>query len=58
MDEERLPSKKFNKKQENAMCCNNRDNLLQLSFTLKISIFSEAYIQPSRTSVMELLLQK
>ena len=26
------------------MRCNNRDNLLQLSFTLKISIFSEAYI--------------
>ena len=24
--------------------CNNRDDLLHLSFTLKISIFSEAYI--------------
>ena len=32
------------KEQENAMRCNNRDNLLQLSFSLKISIFSEAYI--------------
>ena len=32
------------KEQENAMRCNNRDDLLELSFTLKISIFSEAYI--------------
>ena len=31
-------------KQENAMRCNNRDNLLLLSFSLKISIFLEAYI--------------
>ena len=30
--------------QENAMRCNNCDDLLQLSFTLKSSIFSEAYI--------------
>ena len=30
--------------QENAMRCNNRDDLLELSFTLEISIFSEAYI--------------
>ena len=30
--------------QENAMRCNNCDDLLQLSFTLKISTFSEAYI--------------
>ena len=28
----------------NAMRCNNRDDLLHLSYTLKISIFSEAYI--------------
>ena len=28
----------------NAMRCNNRDDLLHLSFTVKISIFSEAYI--------------
>ena len=45
-------------KQENAMRYNNRDDLLQLSFTLKISIFSEVYMQPSWTSMMELLLQK
>ena len=32
------------KKQENAMRCNNRDDLLKLSFTLEISIFLEAYI--------------
>ena len=29
---------------ENAMRYNNRGDLLQLSFTLKISIFSEVYI--------------
>ena len=48
----------FQKLQENAIRYNNRDDLLQLSFTLKISIFSEVYIKPSRTSMMELLLQK
>ena len=31
-------------KQKNAMRFNNRDDLFRLSFTLKISIFSEAYI--------------
>ena len=31
-------------KQENAMRCNNRDDLLKLSFTLEISVYSEAYI--------------
>ena len=36
-----IPKKK---QQENAMRCNNRDDLLQLSFTLKISIFSEALL--------------
>ena len=45
------------KQQENAMRCSNRDDLFQPSFTLKISIFSEAYT-PSRTSMMKLLLQK
>ena len=34
----------FSIKTRNAMRCNNRDDLLHLSFTLKISIFSEAYI--------------
>ena len=29
--------------EENTMHCSNRDDFLQLSFTLKISIFSEAY---------------
>ena len=32
------------KSTSNVMRCNNRDDLHQLSFTLKISIFSEAYI--------------
>ena len=31
-------------KTRKATHCNNRDDLLHLSFTLKISIFSEAYI--------------
>ena len=43
---------------KNATRCNNRDDLLYVSFTLKISIFSEVNIQTSRTSMMELLLQK
>ena len=34
----------------NATHCNNRDDLLHLSLTLKNSIFSEAYIQTNRTS--------
>ena len=34
----------FSTKTRNAMRCNNRDDSLHLSFTLKISIFSEAYI--------------
>ena len=42
----------------NATCCNSRDDFLHLSFILKISIFSETYLEPSRTSVMELLLRK
>ena len=37
--------------------CNNRDDLLLLSFTLKISIFSEA-LYSSRTSMIKFLLQK
>ena len=36
----------------------NRNDLLQLIFTLKISLFLEAYIEPSQTPMMELLLQK
>ena len=40
----------------NATRFNNRDDLLHVSFTLKISIFSEAYKETSRTSMMELLL--
>ena len=36
--------KQENLKQENAIRCNSRDDLLKLSFTLEISVFSEAYI--------------
>ena len=35
-----------------------RDELLQLSFTSKISIFSEVYLKLSQTYMMQLLLQK
>ena len=40
----RLMKKVRQKQQENTMRCNNHDDLLQLSFTLKISIFSGAYL--------------
>ena len=53
-----LVKSKVQIKTRKATRCNNRDDLLYLSFNFKISIFSEAYIQPGRTSVMELLLQK
>ena len=43
-------------KTRNATRCNNRDDLLHLIFTPKISIFFEACIKPNRISVMELLL--
>ena len=47
----------------NATCCNNRDDMLYLSFTLKISIFRRLIITqsaslPSRRYMMELLLRK
>ena len=53
-----LTLQRYEDEQENAMRCYNRNDLLELSFTLEISIFSEAYTYPSRTSMMELLLQK
>ena len=53
-----LTLQRYEDEQENAMHCYNRNDLLELSFTLEISIFSEAYTYPSRTSMMELLLQK
>ena len=37
-------NKQIQSKQENALRCSNLDDLLQLSFTLNISIFSAAYI--------------
>ena len=43
------------RKTKNTTRCNNHDDLLNLDFTLKIPIFSEACIQPIRTSMMELL---
>ena len=35
--------------------CNNREDLVNLSFTLNVSVFSEAYLEPIRTSMMNLL---
>ena len=32
------------------MLCNNHDDLLHLSFVLKISLFLEASLEPSRAS--------
>ena len=43
---------KINTITRNVMRCNNRDDLLNLSFILKIPIFSEVY-WPSQTSMMQ-----
>ena len=40
------------------MRCNNRHDLLHLSFTLKISVFSGVHTWPSQRYMMELILQK
>ena len=50
--------KKERKKTRNAMYCYNHDDLLQLSFVLKISLFSEASSEPSQASMMKLFLRK
>ena len=39
----------------NAARCNNRDDLANLSFILKV--FSEAYLESSRTSMMKLFVK-
>ena len=39
----------------NATRRNNRDDFLDLSFTIKISIFTEAYIKTIKASIMKLL---
>ena len=51
-------SKQISKTTKNATRSNNRDDLLYVSFTLKMSIFLEAYTYPNRKSMMELLLRK
>ena len=38
----------------NAAHFNNRDDLVNLSFILKVLVFSEVYLEPSRTSMMKL----
>ena len=38
----------------NTARCNSWDDLTTLSFILKVSFFSEAYLEPSRTSIMKL----
>ena len=37
----------------NAACCKNHRDLLHLSFILSISIFLEAYLEPSQKPMME-----
>ena len=37
----------------NAARCNNGDDLANLGFFLKVSILSEAYLEPSRTSMIK-----
>ena len=41
------------KKIRNATRCTNQDDLLYVSFMLKISKFSEAYLGPSQKSMMQ-----
>ena len=36
---------------------NNRDDFANLSFILKVPVFSETYSEPSRTSVMKLFTE-
>ena len=36
----------------NATLCNNHDDFLHLRFILKISLLSEAYLEPSQTSLI------
>ena len=43
-----LPEYKTNTITRSAACCNNRDDLLNLNLILKIAIFSEVYLEPSR----------
>ena len=44
----------FTNRTRNAVCSNNRDELTNVSFTLKVSVFSEGYTEPSQTSIMKL----
>ena len=37
----------------NAVRCNDREDLASLSFILKLLVFSEAYLEPSRTSMVK-----
>ena len=39
------------------MRCNNRYDLTNLSFTLKVLVFSEVYLEPSLVSMMKLFAQ-
>ena len=43
----------YQSKTRNATCCNNHDGFLHLRFVFKILILSEAYLEPSRTSMMD-----
>ena len=52
-----LPECETNTITRNATRCKNRDDLLKFSFILKISIFSEVYLEPSRTYAVKLFCQ-
>ena len=46
------------KQDTHVMRCNSRDDLHNFSFILKMSIFSEVYLESSQWSMMERFLQK
>ena len=41
----------------NATRCNSHDDLANHSFILKVSVFSDVYVEPSRTSLIKLLAE-
>ena len=43
----------YSKSIRNTTRCNNHNDLLHLSFVLKIALFSDASLEPSRVSMTE-----
>ena len=48
-----LPEHETNTIIRYATRCINLEDLLNLSFILKVSVFSEAYLEPSRTYIVQ-----